>query len=153
VFTAKLHAASRRNPRESTYDERVFWLRGLTRPSRVEHPRTCWNPVDLYTSHAWRDRQTKSWPKLLSFHVLSRAINRSPAWIAASDDERKSQEFRPTCKTRNQFGIHFHYGSCGEQHITGWEAMGFQSLAWNNWRGARRHWINHFLLLLPPFNS
>jgi hypothetical protein len=56
-----------------------------------EYPRTCWNPVYLHASHAWRYRQTKSLPKLLSFHVLSWPISHSPAWIAASDGERKSQ--------------------------------------------------------------
>jgi hypothetical protein len=89
-----MHAASRRNPRESTYDERVFGYEVSRVQAVCEPPSTCGNPVYLHASHAWRYRQTKALPTLLSFHVLSWPISRSPAWMVASDDERKSQELK-----------------------------------------------------------
>jgi hypothetical protein len=91
MFTARMPAAFRRNPHERTYNERVFGYEISRFHAVCEHLSTCWNPVYLHTSHAWRYRQTKPLPHLLEFHIRSWPSSRSPAWMAAWDDERKSQ--------------------------------------------------------------
>ena len=91
VIAARIHAASGWKPHESTCHSRAFGHE--VQPFQVVFggPRTSWTLVCFSSSDARAYWQTKSWLKLLWFHVLSWAIRRSPAWAAASDKERKSQ--------------------------------------------------------------